>query len=102
DRYLPADTEVVVTWNVRQVLGSQLVKKNGLEQLRDLIKSQEEVEALLKELNLDPLKDIDKVLVAAPASGEQDKGLVIVHGRFNLDKFKARADKAAKDNKEIF
>jgi len=102
DRYLPPDTEVLVTWNIRQVLGSQLVKKNGLEQLRDLIKSQEEVESLLKELSLDPLKDIDKLLVAAPASGEQDKCLVIVHGRFNLDKFKARADKAAKDNKDIF
>lgn len=102
DRYLPADTEVVVTVNIHQILGSQLVKKNGLEQLRDLIKSQEEVESLLKELNLDPLKDIDKIIGAGPASGEQDKGLIIIHGRFNLDKFKARADKAAKDNKDIF
>ncbi len=102
DRYLPPDTEVVVTWNVRQLLGSQLIKKNGLEQLRDLIKSQEEVESVLKELSLDPLKDIDKIIAALPATGEQDKGLFIVHGRFNLDKFKARADKAAKDNKDVF
>jgi hypothetical protein len=102
DRYLPADSEVVATWNIRQVLGSPLFKKSGLEQLGDLIKQQEEIESVLKELNLDPLKDIDKVIAAAPASGEPDKGLFIVHGRFNLDKFKARAEKAAKDNKENF
>src|SRR5262245_26296080 len=102
DRYLPADTETVVTLNIRQILGSQLAKKNGLEELRDFIKSQEELDGVLKDLGLDPLKDIDKVIVAAPATGEQDKGLVIVHGRFNLDKFKARAEKAAKDNKDTF
>jgi len=102
DRYLPADTEVVVTWNVRQMLGSPLVKKSGLDQLRDLINRQEEIEGVLKELNLDPFKDIDKVIAAAPASGEQDKGLFIVHGRFDLARFKARAEKAAKDSKENF
>ncbi len=102
ERYLPADTETVVTFNIRQILGSQLAKKNGLEQLRDLIKSQEEVDAVLKDLGLDPLKDIDKVIVAAPATREQDKGLVIIHGRFNLDKFKARAEKEAKDRKDTF
>ncbi|HKB36087.1 MAG TPA: hypothetical protein VKD72_06510 [Gemmataceae bacterium] len=102
NRYLPVDTETVVTFNIRQILGSQLAKKNGLEQLRDLIKSQEEVDAVLKDLGLDPLKDIDKIIVAAPATGEQDKGLVIVHGSFKLDKFKTRAEKAAKDNKDTF
>jgi len=100
DRYLPADTEMVFTVNVRQILGSQLAKKAGLEQLRDLLRSQEEVDAVLKELGFDPLKDIDKVIAAGPGGGEQDKGLLIVHGRFNVEKFKARADKAAKDNKE--
>ena len=102
DKYLPADTEVLVTINVRQILGSALVKKIGLDHLREAMKSQEEVSTIFKELGLDPLKDIDKILAAGPASGEQDKGLFIVHGRFDLAKFKARAEKAAKDNKDVF
>jgi len=102
DPYLPADTEAVVTINVRQILGSQLVKKAGLDQLRDLIKAQEEVDGVLKELGFDPFKDIDTLTVASPAGGEQDKGLIIIRGRFNVNKFKARAEKAAKDNKDEF
>ena len=101
DPYLPADTETLVTFNLRQILGSALVKRAGLEQVKDALKSQEEASALLKELGLDPFKDIDKILMAAPASGEQDKGLVIVRGRFDVAKLRARADKAAKDNKDF-
>ncbi len=102
DRYLPPDTETVVIFNLRQMLGSQLAKKADLNQLRDAIRANEEIDTLLKELGLDPFKDIDKIIAAAPAKAEQDKGLIIIHGRFDVDKFKARAEKAAKDNKDVF
>jgi hypothetical protein len=102
DKYLPADTEVLVTINIRQILGSALIKKIGVDHLREGLKQQEEVSAILKELGLDPFKDIDKILAAGPASSEQDKGLFIAHGRFDVAKFKARAEKAAKENKDVF
>src|SRR5262245_14511283 len=102
DKYLPADTETLSVVNVRQILDSALVKKVGLEQVRELLKQQQEVATTLKELGLDPFKDIDKIIGAGPASGEQDKGLLIIHGRFDLDKFRARAEKAAMDNKDVF
>ena len=102
DPYLPADTETLMTINVRQILGSALIKRIGLDHLRDAIKSQEEVATILKDLGLDPFKDIDRLLIAGPAGGEQDKGLVVVRGRFDLAKIRARAEKEAKDNKDSF
>ena len=102
DPYLPADTENLVTFNVRQIVGSALVKRIGLDRLREAIKAQEEVATILKDLGLDPFKDIDRILAAQPATTDQDKGLVIVRGRFDLAKIRARAEKEAKDNKDSF
>jgi len=101
DRYLPADTEVYSVVNVRQILNSALVKRLGVENLRAMINQNEEATKVLKDLGLDPLKDIDKIVSAGPASGENDKGLIIVHGRFDVEKFRARANKEVKDNKDV-
>jgi len=101
DRYLPDDTEVVVTLNVRQVLDSNLVKKFGLDQLREAIKANDEVNAVLKDLGFDPLKDVERVIVASPGGTDQDKGLVIVHGKYDLAKFKAKGEESAKDYGDI-
>jgi hypothetical protein len=101
DRYLPADTEVVSIVNVRQILSSALVKQIGVDKIRDLIKQSDELNEVLKDLKLDLLKDVDRIVSAAPSAGEQDKGLNIIHGRFDLEAFRARAEKAAKDNKDI-
>lgn len=101
DPYLPVDTEVYNVFNIRQVLGSALVKKVGIDTIRALLNTQQEITDVLKDLGLDPFKDIDRIISAAPATGEQDKGLVIIRGRFDLEKLKARAAKEAKDQKDI-
>ncbi|HVS37645.1 MAG TPA: hypothetical protein VMS17_18935 [Gemmataceae bacterium] len=99
DKYLPEDTEMVVSINVRQILDSDLYKKNVGDAGRDALKSLGgEVQDALDDLGFDPFKDLDRVIVAGPAGGEQDRGLVIAHGRFNLDKFRAKAEKTAKDD----
>jgi len=100
DKHLPADTETLVVINVKQVLGSQLVKKHALKEIQDALKNQEDLSKTLEALGFDPLKDLDRVLVAAPSGGEQDKGLVIAYGKFDVDKFKSEAEKYAKDNKD--
>jgi len=103
DKYLPEDTETLVFFNVKQVLGSPLVKKHALKNIQDALKDQEELAKQLESLGFDPLKDLDRVLVAAPTpAGDQDKdnkGLVIAYGKFDVDKFKAEAEKQAKDDK---
>src|SRR5579872_3542752 len=101
DPYLPDDTEVLVTINVRQILDSEVVKKNLLEAAREGLKGLDQVQTVLTDLGFDPFKDLDKVLIAGPGGGDEDRGLVIVRGRFDLAKFKKRGAEAARDNSDI-
>jgi hypothetical protein len=100
DRYLPEDTEIFVSVNVRQVVSSDLFKKYGLDDLRDALKNIDRVEDILKDLGFDPFRDLERVLLASPGGADQDKGLAIVHGQFDLAKFKAKAEEALRDHPE--
>jgi hypothetical protein len=101
DRYLPDDTETVVTVNVRAFLDSGLMKKIGLDNAKEALKSMDEVGEVLKDLGFDPFKDLDVVITSSPITSDQDKGLIIAHGKFDLDKFKKKAEEAAKDHGDI-
>ncbi len=61
DKYLPNDTESVVTINVRQTLNSRLFKQHALEHLKRKLKNSDEVQKLLQELNFDPLGDVGEL-----------------------------------------
>src|SRR5262245_5067624 len=49
DKLLPADTEFVITVNVRQILGTELLKKAGLEKIKEELKNATEVNDILRE-----------------------------------------------------
>jgi hypothetical protein len=100
DPYLPEDSEVVLNVNVRQILDSELVKKNLLALAQEALRGQDQVQDILKDLGFDPFKDLDRVVVASPGGTEKDRGLAIVHGRFDVAKFKAKAEQVAKDDAE--
>jgi hypothetical protein len=101
DKYLPDDTAMVISVNVKQIVESELFKKNVEAKAREALKNQDELQDALKELGFDPFTDIERVIAARPASAEQDRGLVIVHGKFDLDKFQAKAEKIAKDQPDL-
>lgn len=101
DKYLPEDTEFIFTVNFRQIIDSDLFKKYALEPAKEALKDTDMVSDVLKDLGFDPFKDLNKLIVASPGGNDQDKGLIIVHGRFDLDKFKAKGEEAAKGNPEI-
>jgi hypothetical protein len=96
DRYLPADTAIVVNVNTRQLIDSPLVKKHALGLLRDALKGTDMAEDILKDLGFDPFKDLDRVIAAGPGGPDKDRGLLIAHGRFDPAKFKAKAEESAK------
>jgi hypothetical protein len=101
DRLLPADSELVVTVNVRQILESPLFKKHvALKDAQDALTEHLPGEAnqILKDLGFDPFTDLDSVTVAGPGGHDKDRGLIVVRGRFDADKIKARAAQAAKDD----
>src|SRR4051794_26808628 len=71
DVLLPAETEAVMFVNVRQILDSDLVKKYALGQVKQALQGNEN-QKLLKDLGLDPLKDIDRVTVGSWGKGPED------------------------------
>jgi hypothetical protein len=98
DPYLPEDSEVVINLNVRQIVDSDLFKKNALEAAQEALRGNDQIQDILKDLGFDPFKDLDRLIVAAPVRAENDRGLLIAHGRFDAAKFKAKGEEAAKDN----
>ncbi len=101
DKFLPADTEIFIRFDLRQALDSGLVKKLGIEQIRDVLKQVEELDAAFKELDFDPLRDMEAVTFAAPNGNEPDRMLVIIRGKYKLDKFKAKGEDLAKNMGDV-
>jgi hypothetical protein len=98
DRLTPADAQMVVTFNLRQVVDSPLAKKKGLVQLiKDQLDKNEEAKTVLMTIGLDPFKDIQSVAIAMPIpenpGGKVDKGLFIIRGNFDQDKIEAAMKK---------
>jgi hypothetical protein len=98
DKLLPADAEYVVHFNLKQILDSDIVKKYALDQLKQALQGND-AQAMLKELGLDPLKDIEKVTIGASGTDQNDaKALILIRGNFDPDKlFKAAEVQAKKD-----
>jgi hypothetical protein len=101
DKFVPEDSEVIATFNVRQLLDSAVVKKIGLDRAKDALKNIEEATDVLKALDFDPFKDLDQVITASPGGNAEDKGLIIAHGKFDVAKFKAKAEEVAKTNGDV-
>jgi len=102
DKLLPADAEYVIHFNLKQVLDSDIVKKYALEQLKQGLQGND-AQAMLKELGLDPLKDVEKVTIGASGTDQNDaKALIIVRGKFDPDKLFKAADAASKKDGDKF
>jgi hypothetical protein len=100
DPYLPDDTEFIVNLNLRQLLDSTLVKKHVLEMAQEALRGNDQVQDILKDLGFDPFKDLDRIVIASPGGTDKDRGLLIAHGRFDVAKFKAKAEEVAKDESD--
>jgi hypothetical protein len=95
DKRTPADAEVIVSVDVSQILDSEIFKKYAKEELEKALLN-EKVKKELDAVGLDPLKDVHKLLITS-AGTEKPKVLIVAYGKFDVDKMKAAAEKAAKD-----
>src|SRR5947209_7647125 len=64
DKLIPGNAEDVATFNIKQTIDSPIFKKYGKEQFDQLMKNPG-VSDVLKAVNIDPMKDLDSVTVAA-------------------------------------
>jgi hypothetical protein len=98
-KYLPDDADGVIVLNVRQVLASPAYQKAFARQLGGLLRD-DKVAATLRDLGVNPLKDIDRVCLALGRSGGEKRAgvgaFLLVAGRFDPAKLKAGAKKLAK------
>src|SRR5262245_1308610 len=97
DPHLPPDTQRYLGVDVKQIVASPVGKKLGKERLDELLQYLPDTSALAKELGIDVQKDVDRIQLAAPGTGEADKGLMILYGRFD----KAKIEKKAEDRDAV-
>lgn len=102
DKLLPADADTVGYINVKGLIGSDVVKKYALEQLKQALAGQD-AKKLLDEMGLDPLKDIETIWIGSSGKDASDmKALIIGHGKFDSDKLLKAAEAAAKKDGDKF
>lgn len=102
DNLLPKETEYVIQLNVKQMVESDIVKKLFLAQLKQTLEGKDAAK-ILKDLGLDPMKDIEKVTVGAWGKGQADmNGLIVVRGTFDAKKMMETAQTYAKESADKF
>lgn len=102
DKLLPADADTILSVNVRQIIDSDIVKKYAIEQMKQFLQGND-AQTFLKEIGLDPLKDLDRVVVAGSGKDQATiKGLVIVHGKFDAEKLYKAAEAQSKKEPDKF
>jgi hypothetical protein len=93
DRCVPEDAEVIVAVNFRQLLDAAVVKKHFLPDIkkaweRDGFKPRQ----LAERLKFDPFTDIASITVASPIKKADEKALIVLRGRFDLDAIQTAAE----------
>ena len=103
DAPLPKETESIIFLNVRQILDSQLIKKYAIGQIKQMLAGNDEAQKAMKDLGLDPLKDIDRVTIGSWGKTKDDAQIVgTIKGNFDPVKlFDAAKKAAAKDGDKI-
>jgi hypothetical protein len=100
DRFLPGDAEQVIVVNVKQILESPLVKKYALPEIEKQLKENKDLKQLQTLTGLDPLKDIHSVVIANSGS-TGEKALLIVRGKFDVEKIHTVVQAVAADKGDV-
>ncbi|MBM4072137.1 MAG: hypothetical protein FJ271_24905 [Planctomycetes bacterium] len=87
------DCELVLVFNLKQLLDSELAKSqhNFIERIKATLTSklanQGQLVAYLKKFNVDPLRDLHKFTFGHPGSKDPQDGMLVVEGKFDPVKF---------------
>lgn len=91
--YLPAETDVVVTINMRQVADSELGKKVGADLVKELLGAVKQASIAVEATGLDLLQDFEVVTAGIDIDHtDPPKPFVLFEGKFDLKKVQASVD----------
>jgi hypothetical protein len=106
DKYLQDDSDFVLLVNVKGIVATPLFTRSFKTDLEGLL-ARPEVKPLLDGSGLNPLKDIERVVVCVgksshgkefkPGVAESDGPLFFFHGRFDVPKLHAKLETLARD-----
>jgi hypothetical protein len=83
------EPEVMFSINIKQILGSELVKKHALDLIKAALMTEKNAQEIIKDTGLDPLKDLDSITVSG-GNIKSPKAIIVVRGRFDADKINAK------------
>ncbi len=101
-KLLPSDTELIVTFNIQQMLKSEVVKAN--KTLIDIAKAKIEeqlddkgITKHLKKADFDLFRDLSSITMAVPGGRNPEEGFIVMEGNFDAAKIEVAITEAAKD-----
>jgi hypothetical protein len=102
-KYLPSDTEIVISVNIKQMLQSEVAKnyRDAIDQAKAFIENHIQnnpAAKYLEQAGFDVFRDLHAVTVASNGGKDLDSGIIIIQGDFNPDKIHAAAEDIARDN----
>ncbi len=107
-KFLPNDTELVVTFNLQQILKSEVLKDDAAKGLVDLIKGQvnqgladKGLDKPLKTAGFDIFRDLVSITFAAPGGRPVEESFIVIEGKFDAAKIEAAGKEAGAGFKVI-
>ncbi len=98
-RFFPAETDIVISLNVRQLLDSPLVKQNALDLIKTTLAANKSLGGAISALGLDPLTDFDRVSIGMGLDDiSSPKAVAVIDGKFDVKKITDVIEAQAKEN----
>jgi len=96
EKWLVDDAEAVIVFNFKALFKSELLNKGAIaEKFKKGLESDEKAKAFIAATGLDPIKDLDSIIISAStiADKEKAKGRVVFKGNFDIEKLSAAMEK---------
>ena len=102
-KLLPNDTEMIVTFNVQQILKSELLKGDQAKVIVEMAKAKindglddKGIAKWFKQADFDLFQDLHSVTFAIPGGRDPEEGFIVLEGKFDAEKIEAAATEASK------
>lgn len=95
-KWLLGDAEIIMKVNIKQMLASDVITKNGgLAKIKEAINGNEQAKGIIDATGIDVTKDVDSILLSAAGTNPADaKMRFVLRGRFDPEKIHAAMAKA--------
>ncbi len=82
--FLPRETDLVLSLNVRQVLEAPAIKTRAIDLIRTTLNTSKEAQESVKALGLDPLADFHRVSIGMELENlNNPRAIIVIEGKFD-------------------